>query len=105
MIARVLYSFSGDELLPEIKEYFLNGTDAQKAYAVKYFSFVSPERLVEMLPLIRKTSDSEYEPLAINSIEVLSLLKDEESKLNALNFIMLPKTLYLKTIYILSKMC
>ena len=40
MIARVLHSFSGDELLAEMKEAFLNGNDAQKAYAVKYFSFV-----------------------------------------------------------------
>lgn len=84
MIARVLYSFSGDELLPEMKEYYLNGTDAQKAYAVKYFSFVTPERLVEILPLLRQTALSSYEPLATNSIEVLSILKDEQSKLDAL---------------------
>ena len=84
MIARVLYSFSGDELLPEMKEYYLNGTDAQKAYAVKYFSFVTPERLIEILPLLRQTALSSYEPLATNSIEVLSILKDEQSKLDAL---------------------
>lgn len=84
MIARVLYSFSGDELLPEMKEFYLNGSDSQKAYAVKYFSFVSNERLIEMLPLLRQTALSSYEPLAINSIEVLSLLKDEESKNTAI---------------------
>lgn len=84
MIARVLYSFSGDELLPEIKEYYLNGSDSAKAYAVKYFSFVTPERLQELLPLLRQTALSNYEPLAMNSIEVLSILKDEESLNNAL---------------------
>ena len=84
MIARVLYSFSGDELLPEMKEYYLNGSDSAKAYAVKYFSFVTPERLQELLPLLRQTALSNYEPLAINSIEILSILKDEESKSNAL---------------------
>jgi len=84
MIARVLYSFSGDELLPEMKEYYLNGSDSAKAYAVKYFSFVTPERLQELLPLLRQTALSNYEPLAMNSIEVLSILKDEESKSNAL---------------------
>ena len=84
MIARVLHSFSGDEILPEIKEYFLNGTNPQKAYAVKYFSFVSPKLLNEMLPLIRQTSLSDYEPLSMNSIEVLSLLNDEVSKNDAL---------------------
>lgn len=84
MIARVLHSFSGDELLPEIKEYYLNGTDAQKSYAVKYFSFVSPQRLEEILPLLRQTALSKYEPLSLNSIEVLSILKDDESKQDAI---------------------
>ena len=80
LIARVLHSYSGDELLPEMKEFFINGSDSAKAYAVKYFSFVTPERLNEMLPLIRQTAKSSYEPLAINSIEVLSILNDEISK-------------------------
>lgn len=80
MIARVLYSFSGDELLPEMKELFLNGTDSQKAYAVKYFSFVPANKLEEIVPLLRNTVHSNFEPLAFNSIEVLSLLKDSVSK-------------------------
>ena len=84
MIARVLYSYSGDELLPEMKEFFLNGDDSEKTYAVKYFSFVTAEKLAEILPLLRKTAKSSFEPLAINSIEVLSLLKDDESKNEAL---------------------
>ena len=85
MIARVLYSFSGDELLPEMKEFFLNGTDSQKAYAVKYFSFVNNNNLTELLPLLRKTAKATFEPLSINSIEVLSKLQDEVSKNDALN--------------------
>ena len=84
MIARVLYSFSGDELLPEMKEFYLNGSESAKAYAVKYFSFVTPDRLSEILPLLRQTALSNYEPLATNSIEVLSLLNDETSKIEAL---------------------
>ena len=84
MIARILHSFSGDELLPEMKEFYLNGSDSAKAYAVKYFSFVTKERLQELLPLLRQTALSNYEPLALNSIEVLSILKDEKSKEEAL---------------------
>jgi len=84
VIARVLYSFSGDELLPEMKEIYLNGSDSAKSYAVKYFSFVTPDRLIEILPLLRQTALSSYEPLAYNSIEVLSILKDEDSKNNAI---------------------
>ena len=85
MIARVLHSFSGDELLPEMKEFFINGTNPEKAYATKYFSFVTPEKLSEILPLLRQTALSSYEPLAFNSIEVLSLLNDNLSKQEALN--------------------
>ncbi len=84
MIARVLYSFSGDELLPEMKEYYLNGSDSAKAYAVKYFSFVSPDRLQELLPLLRQTALSKYSPLVMNSIEVLSILNDDVSREDAL---------------------
>ena len=87
MIARVLYSFSGDELLPEMKEVFLNGNDSQKAYATKYFSFVTPERLAELLPLLRQTAKAEFEPLSMNSIEVLSILKDDVSKNEALELL------------------
>ncbi len=84
MIARVLYSFSGDELIADMKEFFLNGSDARKAYAVKYFTFVSPERLTEIVPLVRVTAESDFEPLSMNSIELLSILKDEDSKHKAL---------------------
>lgn len=84
MIARVLHSFSGDELLADMKEFYINGSDAKKAYAVKYFTFVDKEKLVDMLPFLRQTAFAKYEALAINSIEVLSLLGDEESKNNAL---------------------
>ena len=108
MIARVLYSFSGDNLLPEMKEFFVNGTESQKAYAVKYFSFVNPEKLQELIPLLRITSWSNYEPLALNSIEVLSILNDKISKVlvcftppaNSLERYYLPSLSNLKRIYI-----
>ena len=87
MIARVLHSFSGDELLPEMKEIFLNGSEQEKAYAVKYFSFVSKENLQEIIPLLRKTTKSEFEPLSMNSIEVLSIVNDEVSKKEALDLL------------------
>ena len=87
MIARVLHSFSGDELLPEMKEIFLNGSEQEKAYAVKYFSFVSTENLQEIIPLLRKTTKSEFEPLSMNSIEVLSIVNDEVSKKEALDLL------------------
>lgn len=85
MIAQVLHSFGGEEILPEIKEFYLNGSPSAKAYATKFFSFVDKNSLSEIVPLLRKTAYSEFEPLSINSVEVLSLLEDQESKQNAIN--------------------
>ena len=85
MIAEVLHTFSGDELLPAIKEIFIDGEDSAKAYAAKYFSFVNKDLLGDIIPLLRQTAFSKFEPLSVNSIEVLSLLNDEESKNEALS--------------------
>lgn len=85
MIAQVLHSFGGEEILPEIKEFYLNGSPSAKAYAAKFFSFVDKNSLSEIVPLLRKTAYSEFEPLSMNSVEVLSLLEDQESKQNAIN--------------------
>ena len=84
MITETLFEYGGNELLPAMKEIYLTGSNEEKAYAVKYFSFVSNENLQELLPLLRESAKSEFEPLSINSIEVLSKLKDEQSKSEAL---------------------
>ncbi len=83
MIATVLHSFGGETLFIELKELFFNGTESQQAYAVKYFTLV-PEIARELLPQIREAAKSEFEPLSMNSIELLSLLKEEVSKSEAL---------------------
>lgn len=83
MIAGVLYSFGGEGLFDEMKELFLNSTDSQKAYAAKYFTF-TPEKAKELLPQIRLAVKSDFEPLSMNAIELLSILKDEVSKTEAL---------------------
>ena len=80
MFADVLYQYGGLELLPVIKEIFLNGTESQKAYAVKFFSLVPKEYIEDLIPLLRTSALSKFEPLAINSIEALSHLGDEVSK-------------------------
>ena len=85
VIARVLHSFSEGGLLPKMKELFKSGSDSQKAYATKFFTFTKTEDLSDIIELLRKEAHSDYEPLQTNSIEVLSLLKDEVSKTQALN--------------------
>lgn len=84
VIAECLYNFGGIEILPAMKEIFVNGNVEKKAYALKYFSFVPREYVEELLPLIRQTAVSEFEPLNINSIEVLSKMNDEIFKTEAL---------------------
>ena len=83
VIAEVLHNFGGEAIFIRMKDLFLNGSVSQQAYAVKYFSFANPETVKELLPEIRKTAKSDFEPLAANSTEVLSLLNDEISKTEA----------------------
>lgn len=84
-IAEVLHNYGGDAVFVRMKDLFFNGTDSQKAYAAKYFSFADSGKVMEFLPLMRETAKSEYEPLMQNSIEVLSLLNDVTSKNDAIN--------------------
>lgn len=84
VIAEGLYNFGGVEILPALKEIFVNGNVEKKAYALKYFSLIPREYIEELLPLIRQTALSEFEPLSINSIEVLSKMNDEIFKTEAL---------------------
>ena len=85
MITSVLHRFGGEELLPKMKDLYFNGTLAEKAYAVKYFSLVSTDNITEILPNLRETANSDFEPLSLNSIEILSILNDENSKAKALD--------------------
>lgn len=84
MIAEVLFEYGGLELLPVMKEIFLEDDENKKAYAVKYFSFVPQGMIQDLLPLLRQTAHSKFEPLAVNSIEVLAKMNDELSKNEAL---------------------
>lgn len=85
MIANVLNTYGGEDVFEKLKEFFIKGSKAQRAYAAKYFTFVRKELLTDLLPLLRESAKSEFEPLAINSIEVLSMMQDEVSKNEALN--------------------
>lgn len=83
MIASVLYEFGGLEILPVMKEIYLNGNDSKKAYAVKYFSLVPNDYLQDILPLLRSSAKSKFESLSTNAIEVLSKIGDNVSKKEA----------------------
>ena len=84
VIAEVLDTFGGEAIFIRMRDVFLNGNPSQQAYAAKYFTFANPEKVRELLPNIRKSAESDFEPLAMNSIEVLSILNDDVSKQSAL---------------------
>ena len=84
MFAEVLYTFAREDLFETMKSLYYHGNNAQKAYAVKYFTYLSKELQKSILPDIRRTALSKYEPLAINSIELLSIMNDEISKSQAI---------------------
>ena len=85
VIAQVLHEFGQEAIFVRMKDLFMNGSNPQKAYATKYFTFADSDSVKELTPKIRETAKSEYEPLSMNSIEVLSMLDDEVSKQEALN--------------------
>lgn len=80
MIVEVLHTFGGDSLFGKMRELFRDGNNPQKAYALKYFSLVSPDIVKTLIPQIREAVKSEYEPIVSNAIELLSDLHDDVSK-------------------------
>lgn len=84
MFAEVLYENGGVELVPVMKEIFIEENDSKKAYAAKFFSFVPKNIIQDLLPLLRQAAHSQYSPLCVNAIEVLSQMGDDVSKDEAL---------------------
>ena len=84
MIAETLLQFDDAECVNKMKDLFVNGTNSQKAYAVKLFSLLDKDAVKDLIPTLRETAFSEDEFLANNSIEVLSKNEDTISKENAI---------------------
>ena len=87
VIAGTLYEYGKEELIPLMKDLFLDESLSKKAYVAKYFTFLPPKYIEELLPLLRETAKSKFEPLSINSIEVLSKIGDDVSKLDAIRLL------------------
>ena len=84
VIAEILHNFGGEAVFVRMKDMFTAGNRAQQAYAAKYFSFAEPDSVREMLSMFREKAKSDYEPLSVNSIEVLSVINDDVSKNEAI---------------------
>ena len=80
VIAEVLHQFGNQACTQRVIELYKNGNESQKAYAAKYLNYLEYKELEPLIPLIRESAVSEFEPLAVNSIEILSKIKDTVSK-------------------------
>ena len=84
LVANILYEYGGEDLLPEIKKFFLSGNNSNKAYALKFLSLLSKEKLDDILPAVREAAMSDDGAVSNNAIEVLSAVNDSISKENAI---------------------
>lgn len=75
-IVSTLVRFANEDLTDELLELFEKGTNEEKAYCAKYFSYINDPLAMDLL---RKYSYSDFDPLALNCAEALSKMKDEFS--------------------------
>jgi len=85
VFAEVLLMYDKENAFLEMKNLFLNGTSAQKAYSVKYFSLLEKDYIQDLLPQLRELAICDDDNIASNAIEVLSKINDDESRNEALN--------------------
>ena len=74
-ISSTLAQFADDEIISVMKKNLKNGTDNQKTYAAKFFSYLNPEDVKDSL---RENAKSEFSPLMINCAKCLSIINDRE---------------------------
>ncbi len=79
--------FDSTDCITKMKDLFVNGTDAQKTYAVKVFSLLDENDIKDLTPAIRETAKSDDEFLSNNSIEVLAKNNDAVSKEDAVKLL------------------
>jgi len=74
-LAGSLAKYQNRELSDKILEFLLSGSNSEKAYCAKYFSFVKNSAVSDIL---KNYIYSDFEPLALNSAEALSFQGDRE---------------------------
>lgn len=75
-VASAFAEFCNEEIESAMMEFLKNGTNQQKAYAAKFFSYV---RKSETAELLFTASKSEYKPLADNCALALGAMEDSKS--------------------------
>ena len=80
-ITRVLAKYADEDLTDRLLDLLESGTDNQKAYCAKYFSYIQDNLAIDAL---RKNSYSEFSSLAQNCAATLAAMNDIESYNNAI---------------------
>ncbi len=81
-IISILVKFADEDLTDKILDLFENGTDEEKTYCAKYFSFIQDPLAVEFL---EKNAYSENSALSVNCAATLGVLHDQKSYNDAVN--------------------
>src|SRR5574344_665202 len=76
LFCKILAKYANEDLTDEIIEIFENGSEAQKAYCAKYFSFIKDTCAIELLI---SYSSSDFEPLSINCATSLGKMNERTS--------------------------
>lgn len=83
-IISTLVKYADEDLTDKMLELFENGTDDEKTYCAKYFSYIQDPLSLEFL---NKNAYSENPALASNCASTLGVLKDEESYNKAISML------------------
>lgn len=81
-IIAVLANFADEDLTDEILDIFENGTDDEKCYCAKFFSYIQDPLAIDLL---RANSYTDNESLNANCAATLGILQDEESYNSAID--------------------
>lgn len=76
LIAKNLAQFADEDLTDEMLEKFENGTEDEKCYCARFFSYVQDSLA---LPFLRENAKSSNENLSLVCASTLGILKDEPS--------------------------
>ena len=76
LFAGILAKHASQDLTDEMFDLLLKGSDEQKAYCAKYFTFIPDTVSIEEL---QKYAFSDFEPLALNSAQALGIMRDDIS--------------------------
>ena len=81
-IVSTLVKYADDDLTDKMLDILENGTEDEKTYAAKFFSYIQDPLAIDLL---KKNSESENDYLCANCAQTLSVMGDESSYNLALN--------------------